>query len=236
MSPDYAVVIDKVCKTYISDRGNAPKVALSDISLSIPSGSILGLLGPNGAGKSTLINILAGLVKKTSGNVTVAGLDLDDNPTEIRRNIGIVPQEINMDPFFTPLEILDFQAGFFGVTNRRAISMQVLDALGLADKANASARSLSGGMKRRLMVAKALLHQPKVLVLDEPTAGVDIELRQLLWRYVRELNQNGMTILLTTHYLEEAEQMCDTIAIIHKGKLRAFEKTSTLLAKIDSKR
>jgi ABC-2 type transport system ATP-binding protein len=234
---DPAVVIEHLGKTYISDKGGAPKVALRDVSLTIPQGSILGLLGPNGAGKSTLINIMAGLVTKTSGRVVIGGMDLDDHPVEIRRHIGIVPQEINMDPFFTPLEILEFQAGFFGIRHRRARAMGILEALGLADKANITARSLSGGMKRRLMVAKAMVHQPRVLVLDEPTAGVDIELRQLLWQYVRRLNQEeGVTVLLTTHYLEEAQQMCDTIAIIHKGALRAFEKTDSLLSKIDSKR
>jgi ABC-2 type transport system ATP-binding protein len=234
---DPAVVIDHLGKTYISDKGGAPKVALRDVSLTIPQGSILGLLGPNGAGKSTLINIMAGLVTKTSGRVVIGGMDLDEHPVEIRRHIGIVPQEINMDPFFTPLEILEFQAGFFGLRHRRARAMGILEALGLADKANITARSLSGGMKRRLMVAKAMVHQPRVLVLDEPTAGVDIELRQLLWQYVRRLNQEeGVTVLLTTHYLEEAQQMCDTIAIIHKGALRAFEKTDSLLSKIDSKR
>ncbi len=234
---DPAVVIEHLGKTYISDKGAAPKVALQDVSLTIPRGSILGLLGPNGAGKSTLINIMAGLVHKTSGRVVIGGMDLDDHPVEIRRHIGIVPQEINMDPFFTPLEILEFQAGFFGVRHRRARAMGILEALGLADKANITARSLSGGMKRRLMVAKAMVHHPRVLVLDEPTAGVDIELRQLLWQYVRRLNQEeGVTVLLTTHYLEEAQQMCDTIAIIHKGALRAFEKTDILLSKIDSKR
>lgn len=233
---DAAVVIEHLGKTYLSDKGAAPKVALSDVSLTIPQGSVLGLLGPNGAGKSTLINIMAGLVTKTSGRVVIGGMDLDEHPVDIRRHIGIVPQEINMDPFFTPLEILEFQAGFFGIRHRRARAMEILGALGLADKANTTARSLSGGMKRRLMVAKAMVHSPRVLVLDEPTAGVDIELRQLLWQYVRQLNGEGVTVLLTTHYLEEAQQMCDTIAIIHKGTLRAFEKTDILLSKIDTKR
>jgi len=234
---DPAVILEHLDKTYISDKGGAPKVALRDVSLIIPRGSIVGILGPNGAGKSTLINIMAGLVTKTAGRVVIGGMDLDDHPVEIRRHIGIVPQEINMDPFFTPLEILEFQAGFFGVRRRRDRAMDILKALGLADKATVTARSLSGGMKRRLMVAKAMLHHPRVLVLDEPTAGVDIELRQLLWQYVRHLNQaEGVTVLLTTHYLEEAQQMCDTIAIIHKGALRAFEKSDILLSKIDSKR
>jgi ABC-2 type transport system ATP-binding protein len=192
-------------------------------------------LGPNGAGKSTFINILAGLVNKTAGDVSVWGFDIDKNPRQARAAIGVVPQEINMDVFFTPKEALEIQAGLYGVPKRERRTMEILAALGLADKADAYVRMLSGGMKRRLLVAKAMVHSPPVLILDEPTAGVDIELRKQLWDYVRALNRSGVTIVLTTHYLEEAQAMCDRIAIIHEGEVVACEPTEKLIASFDDK-
>ena len=206
------------------------KQALSDVSLDVPRGQIFGLLGPNGAGKSTLINILSGMVNKTSGRAEIWGFDIDRHPRNAKASIGVVPQEILFDPFFTPFETLENTAGLWGVPKAERHSMELLRALHLEDKANAYARTLSGGMKRRLLVAKALVHRPPVLVLDEPTAGVDIELRQQLWAYVRELNRGGVTVVLTTHYLEEAEELCDRIAIINHGKVIANEPTRTLLA------
>jgi ABC-2 type transport system ATP-binding protein len=191
------------------------------------------LLGPNGAGKSTFINILAGLVNKTSGSARIWDLDIDVNPRQARAAIGVVPQEINMDPFFTPRESLDLMAGFYGVPAAERRTDEILDALGLGDKKDAYVRQLSGGMKRRLMVAKALVHTPPILILDEPTAGVDVELRRQLWEYVRKLNAEGVTVVLTTHYLEEAQEMCDTIAIINKGEVIACEATSSLLRRLN---
>jgi ABC-2 type transport system ATP-binding protein len=219
-----AIVIDQLCKTYAGG-----KRALDDVSFEVPRGTIFGLLGPNGAGKSTLINILAGLVNKTSGKATIWGFDTDQHPRNAKVSIGIVNQEILFDPFFTPFETLEIQAGLYGVPRAKRRSMELLRAVHLEDKANAYARTLSGGMKRRLMVAKAMVHSPPVLVLDEPTAGVDIELRQQLWAYVRGLNQQGVTIVLTTHYLEEAEQLCDRIAIINHGKVIANKPTRELV-------
>ena len=201
----------------------------------MPRGQIFGLLGPNGAGKSTLINILAGLVTKSSGKATIWGFDIDEHPRNAKRSIGIVPQEILFDPFFTPREALEIQAGMYGVPASERQSDALLAAMHLTDKANAYARTLSGGMKRRLLVAKAMVHSPPILVLDEPTAGVDIELRRELWNYVRELNRKGVTVVLTTHYLEEAEQLCDRIAIIHRGKVIANEPTRELIAKAQDK-
>jgi ABC-2 type transport system ATP-binding protein len=201
----------------------------------VPRGSFFGLLGPNGAGKSTLINILAGLVTKTAGSARVFGIDIDANPRRARLAIGVVPQELNFDPFFTPREVLEFQAGLFGVPRRRRRTEEILAAVGLLDKAGAYARSLSGGMRRRLLVAKALVHGPPVVVLDEPTAGVDVELRRSLWAYMRELNASGVTIILTTHYLEEAEQLCDRIAIIDRGHLVACDHTKSLIERLDEK-
>ncbi|RYD90229.1 MAG: ABC transporter ATP-binding protein, partial [Sphingomonadales bacterium] len=191
------------------------KQALFDVDLDVPRGQIFGLLGPNGAGKSTTINILAGLVNKSAGKVDIWGFDIDRDARNAKASIGIVPQEIVFDPFFTPRETLDNQAGFYGVPKNRRHTEELLRAVHLFDKADAYSRSLSGGMKRRLLVAKAMVHSPPILVLDEPTAGVDVELRQQLWEYVRELNRNGVTIVLTTHYLEEAEELCDRIAIIN---------------------
>ncbi|MFA6116482.1 MAG: ABC transporter ATP-binding protein [Sphingomonas sp.] len=225
-----AIVIDSLCKTY---KGG--KRALDDVSFEVPRGQIFGLLGPNGAGKSTLINILAGLVNKTGGKASIWGFDIDQHPRNAKASIGIVNQEILFDPFFTPFETLEIQAGLYGVPKAKRRSMELLRAVHLEDKANAYARTLSGGMKRRLMVAKAMVHTPPVLVLDEPTAGVDIELRQQLWAYVRGLNQQGVTVVLTTHYLEEAEQLCDRIAIINHGKVIANEPTRELVGKATEK-
>ena len=223
-------------KIYRSANGGEGAHALRDFSLAIPRGSIFGLLGPNGAGKSTFINILAGLVLKTSGEASIWGFDIDRNPRKARVSIGIVPQELNIDPFFTPADLLDLQAGMYGVPKAERRTAEILAALGLTSKADAYARTLSGGMRRRLLVAKAMVHNPPILVLDEPTAGVDVELRQQLWDYVRTLHAAGVTIVLTTHYLEEAEEMCDTIAIINHGQLIACEPTQQLLARISDKR
>ncbi|MBV7255347.1 ABC transporter ATP-binding protein [Pacificimonas sp. WHA3] len=206
------------------------KRALKGVSFDVERGQIFGLLGPNGAGKSTLINILAGLVNKTAGSASIWGFDIDDDPRNAKRAIGIVPQEVLFDAFFTPLEALELQAGMYGVAPKDRRSMEILRALRLEDKANAYARTLSGGMKRRLLIGKALVHNPPILILDEPTAGVDIELRQQLWEYVRQLHAEGTTVVLTTHYLEEAEELCDRIAIINHGEVIANDRTSTLLA------
>ncbi len=227
---DAAIAIRNLCKTY-----EGGKRALDGVSFDVPQGTIFGLLGPNGAGKSTLINILAGLVNKTSGTASIWGFDIDAHPRNAKASIGIVNQEILFDPFFTPIETLEIQAGLYGVPKAERRSMELLQAVHLEDKANAYARTLSGGMKRRLMVAKAMVHAPPVLVLDEPTAGVDIELRQQLWAYVRELNAGGVTVVLTTHYLEEAEELCDQIAIINHGRVVANEPTRTLLSRAQEK-
>ena len=230
-----AIDITGLRKTYAA-QGNAPaKEALKGIDLAIPAGSIFGLLGPNGAGKSTLINILAGLVNKTAGKVTIWGFDQDVNPRQSRAAIGVMPQELNMDPFFTPRASLEVQAGLYGVPKSERWTDELLDLVGLRDQANAYARNLSGGMRRRLLLAKALVHRPQILVLDEPTAGVDITLREMLWQNVRALNRQGMTIILTTHYLEEAEQMCDEIAIINHGELVVRQDTRSLLSRADGK-
>ncbi len=223
-------------KVYKAAGGQPAKEALKSINLSIPRGSFFGLLGPNGAGKSTFINILAGLVIKTSGAASVWGFDTDVNPRQARASIGVVPQELNIDPFFTPAEAMELQAGLYGVPKSARRTMEILRVLGLDDKADAYARTLSGGMRRRLLVAKAMVHAPPVLVLDEPTAGVDIELRRQLWEYVQELHAQGTTIVLTTHYLEEAQALCDQIAIINHGEVVVSEPTSTLLARINEKR
>lgn len=230
-----AIAIAGLRKTYAA-QGTAPaKDALKGIDLTIPAGSIFGLLGPNGAGKSTLINILAGLVNKTAGKVTIWGFDQDVNPRQSRAAIGVMPQELNMDPFFTPRASLEVQAGLYGVPKRERWTDELLALVGLTDQANAYARNLSGGMRRRLLLAKALVHRPQILVLDEPTAGVDITLREMLWQNVRALNRQGMTIILTTHYLEEAEQMCDEIAIINHGELVVRQDTRSLLSRADGK-
>jgi ABC-2 type transport system ATP-binding protein len=229
-----AIHIESLSKTYAA-KGMEPKRALDGVSFDVPRGQIFGLLGPNGAGKSTLINILAGLVVKSSGKVTIWGFDIDEHPRNAKRSIGVVPQEIIFDPFFTPRETLEIQAGLYGIAPGQRKSDELLAAMHLTDKANAYSRTLSGGMKRRLLVAKAMVHSPPILVLDEPTAGVDIELRQQLWAYVRDLNAQGVTVVLTTHYLEEAEQLCDRIAIINHGKLIANEPTRELVARAQDK-
>ena len=234
--PDSAVSIRGLTKVYAPSNGaSPPKRALDNVDLDIPRGSLFALLGPNGAGKSTLINILAQLVIKTSGEVRIWDIDLDRDPRHAAAAIGIVPQELNIDPFFTPAQLLDIQAGMYGVPKAERRTDELLRALALSDVASSYARTLSGGMRRRLMVAKAMVHNPPVLVLDEPTAGVDVELRQQLWGYVRELNRQGVTVLLTTHYLEEAEELCDRIAIINHGKVIACERKENLLARVDSK-
>jgi ABC-2 type transport system ATP-binding protein len=225
-----AISIRELEKTY-----QGGKRALEGISLEVPRGQIFGLLGPNGAGKSTMINILAGLVNKTGGSATIWGFDIDQHPRNAKVSIGIVPQEILFDPFFTPAETLEIQAGLYGVAKADRRTAELLRAVRLEDKANAYSRTLSGGMKRRLMVAKAMVHSPPILVLDEPTAGVDVELRQQLWDYVRDLNRRGVTIVLTTHYLQEAEELCDRIAIINHGRLIANETTRTLVGMTQEK-
>ncbi|MGI1662442.1 ABC transporter ATP-binding protein [Palleronia sp. KMU-117] len=230
-----AIEITGLRKTYAASAGEPPKEALKGIDLAIPQGSIFGLLGPNGAGKSTLINILAGLVLKTSGSVRIWGFDQDVNPRQSRASIGVMPQELNIDPFFTPRAALEVQAGLYGVPKSRRRTDEILRMIGLEDKAEAYARTLSGGMRRRLLLGKALVHRPPILVLDEPTAGVDIELRQMLWRNVRKLNAEGMTVILTTHYLEEAEDMCDEVAIINHGQVVARDRTAALLGRMDAK-
>ena len=209
--------------------------ALKDLNLEVNEGEILGLLGPNGAGKSTFINILAGVTDKTSGEVIVWGFDLDKNPRQVRVSLGIVPQEINVDPFFTPKKLLDLQAGLFGVKKKDRITDTILDIVALKDKSNSYTRNLSGGMKRRLLIAKALVHKPPIIILDEPTAGVDVELRKNLWENIRSLRKLGVTIILTTHYLQEAEELCDRVGIIHKGNLIALDTTENMLNKIQTK-
>jgi ABC-2 type transport system ATP-binding protein len=233
--PDYAIEIIGLNKTYTGNSVQPSKEALIDINLKIPRGSFFGLLGPNGAGKSTIINIMAGLVVKSSGDVKVWNYDIEEKMRQARSSIGIVPQELNIDPFFTPREVLETQAGLYGVPKAERRTDEILAAVRLSDKADSYARSLSGGMRRRLLVAKAMVHSPPVLVLDEPTAGVDVELRRQLWSYIRELRSQGTTILLTTHYLEEAEELCDQIAIIDRGRVVTSQKTDDLLSTINSK-
>jgi ABC-2 type transport system ATP-binding protein len=225
-----AISIESLSKIY-----EGGKRALDEVSFDVPRGQIFGLLGPNGAGKSTLINILAGLVTKTGGKVRIWDFDIDQHPRNAKRSIGVVPQEIIFDPFFTPRETLEIQAGLYGVAASARKSDELLAAMHLTDKANAYSRTLSGGMKRRLLVAKAMVHSPPILVLDEPTAGVDVELRRQLWDYVRKLHSRGVTIVLTTHYLEEAEELCDRIAIIHHGRVIANEPTRELVSKAQEK-
>ena len=230
-----AIELRGLKKTYDANKNSDSKIALSGIDLDIPRGTIFGLLGPNGAGKSTLINILAGLVKKSSGSVKIWGFDQDENPRQSRAAIGVMPQELNLDPFFTPGASLDMQAGLYGIPRGQRKTHEILRLIGLEDKANSYSRNLSGGMRRRLLLGKALVHSPQILVLDEPTAGVDIALRKMLWDNVRQLNLDGMTVILTTHYLEEAQEMCDQIAIMHEGEIRALDTTANLLSKLDTK-
>ena len=235
MNNSIALKISNLSKIY-KLKNNKSLQALSDITFEVKQGEIFGLLGPNGAGKSTLINILAGTVIKTEGLVNVWGFDLDLNPRQVRASLGVVPQEINVDPFFTPKKLLDIQAGMYGIAKKDRITDQILELTNLTDKANAYMRSLSGGMRRRLLVAKAMVHQPPILILDEPTAGVDVDLRQKLLENVKELNKQGVTIILTTHYLQEAQDLCDRIAIINHGKIVALDKTENLLAEIHLKK
>jgi ABC-2 type transport system ATP-binding protein len=231
--PDNAIEARGLLKVYPATKTTPEMRALKGINLAVPRGSIFGLLGPNGAGKSTFINILSGMTKKTAGTVTIWGRDLDHHGRDARAAIGVVPQEIAADVFFTPRESLEVQAGLYGVPKAERRTDELLAAMGLADKADAYVRQLSGGMKRRLMVAKAMVHNPPVLVLDEPTAGVDVELRRQLWAYVETLNHRGVTVVLTTHYLEEAEALCDTIAIVNRGEVVACESTRDLLRRLD---
>ena len=224
-----AIAIRNLQKRYASQDGSEGTLALKGVSFDVPQGQIFGLLGPNGAGKSTLINILAGLVNKTGGSAEIWGFDIDEQTRNAKRSIGIVPQEIVFDPFFTPFEVLENQAGFYGIAKHLRRSEKLLEAVRLADKRDAYARTLSGGMKRRLLVAKAMVHSPPILVLDEPTAGVDVDLRRQLWELVTQLHRDGVTVVLTTHYLEEAEQLCDRIAIIDKGELIANKPTRELV-------
>ena len=234
MNKKNVLIAKNVNKIYSKNTSNAVK-ALDNLNLEVKEGEIFGLLGPNGAGKSTFINILAGTVIKTSGIVNVWGFDLDKNPRQVRASIGIVPQEVNLDPFFSPRKLLELLAGMYGIKKKDRITDDILKLVALDKQSDSYARSLSGGMKRRLLIAKALVHQPPILFLDEPTAGVDLELRQNLWENVKLLNQQGVTIILTTHYLAEAEEMCDTIRILPKGTLVALDGTKNLIDKIKTK-
>ena len=229
----YAIQAINLNKTF--NRKNIPVKALSNFEINIPSGTIYGLLGPNGAGKSTFINILGGLVRKNSGTVKISNLDIDQYAKETKRRIGIVPQELNIDPFFSPIELLEFQAGLYGIKKKERKTEEILMKVGLLDQKNAYARTLSGGMRRRLLIAKALVHDPEIIILDEPTAGVDVELRHSLWEYVKELNKNGKTICLTTHYLEEAENLCEFITIINNGKIIKSDSKKNLIELITNK-
>ncbi len=234
MNKKNVVHVKNLKKTY-SKKGAIHIEALKNLNLEVKQGEIFGLLGPNGAGKSTFINILGGSVIKSSGNVNVWGFDIDKNPRQVRASIGIVPQEVNVDPFFSPKNLLELQAGLYGVKKEDRITDTILNLVSLEKQANSYSRSLSGGMKRRLLVAKAMVHQPPIIILDEPTAGVDVDLRKKLWENVRSLNKKGVTIILTTHYLEEAEKMCDRIGILSHGELVALDTTKNLLNKIQTK-
>ena len=232
-----ALSAKNLTKVYQKNTGtNNTTLALNKLNLDVKQGEIFGLLGPNGAGKTTFINILGGLVIKNSGTVNVWGFDLDDNPRQVRASLGIVPQEVNLDAFFSPKKLLELQAGLYGVKKQDRITDLILNMVSLEKQANSYARSLSGGMKRRLLIAKAMVHQPPILILDEPTAGVDVELRKNLWSNVKELNKQGVTIILTTHQIYEAEEMCDRIAIIKKGNLVALDSTEKLLQSIETKK
>ena len=230
-----ALKVEKLTKIYSKNSSNEIK-ALNNLNLEVKEGEIFGLLGPNGAGKTTFLNILAGTVIKNSGNVNVWGYDLDKDPRHVRASIGIVPQEVNLDAFFSPKDLLELQAGLYGIPKKDRITNTILKLVSLEKQANSYARALSGGMKRRLLVAKAMVHKPPILVLDEPTAGVDVELRKNLWNNVKQLNKKGVTIILTTHYLSEAQEMCDRIAILNKGNLIALDTTNHLLEKIEQKK
>ena len=232
----FALTVEDLTKIYSNSKTKKQNTALNNLSFQVRQGEIFGLLGPNGAGKTTFLSILGGIVSKTNGNVNVWGFDLDKNPRQVKASIGIVPQEVNLDAFFSPRKLLELQAGLYGVIKKDRITDLILKMVSLQDKADAYSRSLSGGMKRRLLIAKAMVHQPPILVLDEPTAGVDVELRKNLWSNVKELNKEGVTIILTTHYLFEAQEMCDRIAIIDKGNLVALDTTQKLLDRIQTKK
>ena len=232
----FALAVENLTKVYSSPKTKKHNKALNELSFEVRQGEIFGLLGPNGAGKTTFLSILGGTVIKTSGKVNVWGFDLDQNPRQVRASVGIVPQEINLDAFFSPKKLLELQAGLYGISKENRITDLILKMVSLQDKANAYSRSLSGGMKRRLLIAKAMVHQPPILILDEPTAGVDVELRNNLWKNVKALNKEGVTIILTTHYLIEAQEMCDRIAIINKGNLVALDTTEKLLERIKTKK
>ena len=232
----FALTVENLTKVYSNSKTKKQNTALNNLSFQVQQGEIFGLLGPNGAGKTTFLSILGGVVTKTSGYVNVWGFDLDKNPRQVKASIGIVPQEVNLDAFFSPRKLLELQAGLYGVTKKDRITDLILKMVALQDQADAYSRSLSGGMKRRLLIAKAMVHQPPVLILDEPTAGVDVELRKNLWKNVKELNKEGVTIILTTHYLFEAQEMCDRIAIIEKGNLAALDTTQKLLDRIQTKK
>jgi ABC-2 type transport system ATP-binding protein len=234
MSQENVLSVKNLNKIYLKNTSKSVH-ALKNLNLEVKEGEIFGLLGPNGAGKSTFINILAGTTIKTSGNVDVWGFNLDKNPRQVRASIGIVPQEVNVDPFFSPRKLLELQAGLYGIKKKDRITDTILKLVSLENQANSYTRSLSGGMKRRLLVAKALVHQPPIIILDEPTAGVDVELRSNLWKNVKSLNKQGVTIILTTHYLLEAEEMCDRIGILNKGNLVALDSTKNLLKRIQTK-
>ncbi len=232
----FALTVENLTKIYSNHKTKKQNKALNDLNFEVKQGEIFGLLGPNGAGKTTFLSILGGTVFKTSGKVIVWGFDLDKNPRQVRASVGIVPQEVNLDAFFSPKDLLELQAGLYGVTKSDRITDLILKMVALEDKANAYSRSLSGGMKRRLLIAKAMVHQPPILILDEPTAGVDVELRNKLWENVKELNKEGVTIILTTHYFTEAQEMCDRIAIIDKGNLVTLDTTEKLLERIKTKK
>jgi len=235
MTKKNAVSVNRLTKIYAKNSTNSV-VALNELNLEVKEGEIFGLLGPNGAGKTTFINILSGTVIKTKGSVNVWGFDVDKNPRQVRASIGIVPQEVNLDAFFSPRKLLELQAGLYGVPKKNRITDTILKMVSLEKQAESYSRSLSGGMKRRLLIAKAMVHQPPILVLDEPTAGVDVELRQNLWKNVKNLNKQGVTIILTTHYLFEAQEMSDRIAILNKGNLVALDTTKNLLNRIKTKK
>ena len=230
------LTVENLTKIYSNSKTKKENKALSNLNFEVKQGEVFGLLGPNGAGKTTFLSILGGTVIKTAGNINVWGFDIDKNPRQVRASLGIVPQEVNLDAFFSPQQLLELQAGLYGITKKDRITDLILKMVALEDKANAYSRSLSGGMKRRLLIAKAMVHQPPILILDEPTAGVDVELRNNLWENVKELNKEGVTIILTTHYLVEAQEMCDRIAILDKGNLVALDTTERLLARIQTKK
>ena len=233
---EFALTVENLTKIYSNSKNKKANTALNNLNFKVKQGEIFGLLGPNGAGKTTFLSILGGIVTKSNGKVNVWGFDLDKNPRQVKASLGIVPQEVNLDAFFSPKKLLELQAGLYGITKKDRITDLILKMVSLENKAEAYSRSLSGGMKRRLLIAKAMVHQPPILILDEPTAGVDVDLRKNLWKNVKELNKEGVTIILTTHYLFEAQEMCDRIAIINKGNLVALDTTQKLLDRIQTKK